>query len=653
MKLNRHPLASRVALMFVALAAGCSAPEGTQTPGLGQRDVQRGIVAVGPTTSIAPTMPTNLTTARPTAWNDSVSRVAPVASPVLDARLLVLSADGNEPTLGAIRQALDYVGVPYTVWIARDRPGALTAAVLSNGLQGAYQGVILATDSLVYSPDGATWASALTPAEWQSLWDYESAYGVRQITWYTWPVADLGFQSPSALNTSVTPLTTTLTAAGRATFPTLNPSIRFTIRDAYTYLARPVSAAGVTPLLVDANGNALALARDWTDGRQNIALTFDSSVYTPHIQVLAYGLINWVTRGLFLGERHAYAGVQVDDFFLGNVLWSGGVYRLNALDLTQTRTWQASKRLRPVTADLRLDMVFNAEGATGIYSPDTLTPAARLYQGDFKWINHTFTHENLNAVTYAVARSEIGDNITTARTLGLRNFNAANLVTGEISGLRNPEAMRAAFDLGVRYVVSDSSRPEGAAPSPNAGKANAVVPAIFEVPRRPTNLFFNVSTPAEWTGEYNQIYRAFWGRDLTYAELIERESDVLVQYLVRGETSPWMFHQANLRAYDGRRSLLTDLLDATFTRYEAIMSVPVLSPTFDTLAARVIDRTNYNQCNATGAIRPGQSLTLHVDRDCTVPVTGAAYGTTRETYAGQAISYVRLRAGETLTVPLR
>ncbi len=165
---------------------------------------------------------------------------------------------------------------------------------------------------------------------------------MRQITWYTWPVADLGFQSPSALNTSVTPLTTTLTAAGRATFPTLNPSIRFTIRDAYTYLARPVSAAGVTPLLVDANGNALALARDWTDGRQNIALTFDSSVYTPHIQVLAYGLINWVTRGLFLGERHAYAGVQVDDFFLGNVLWSGGVYRLNALDLTQTRTWQAS-----------------------------------------------------------------------------------------------------------------------------------------------------------------------------------------------------------------------------------------------------------------------------------------------------------------------
>ncbi len=125
------------------------------------------------------------------------------------------------------------------------------------------------------------------------------------------------------------------------------------------------------------------------------------------------------------------------------------------------------------------------------------------------------------------------------------------------------------------------------------------------------------------------------------------------QYLVRGESSPWMFHQANLRAYDGRRSLLTDLLDATFSKYEALMNVPIVSPTFDALATRVIDRTNYNQCGATGAIRPGQSITLHVERDCTVPVTGAAYGTTRETYAGQAISYVRLRAGETLTVPLR
>ncbi len=653
MKLNRHLLAPRVTLALVALAAGCSAPEGTQTPGLGQRDVQRGIVAVGPTTSVAPTMPTDITMARPTAWIDSVSRAVPVTSPVLDARLLVLSADGNEPTLGAIRLALDYVGVPYTVWIARDRPGALTASVLSNGLQGAYQGVILATDSLVYSPDGATWASALTPAEWQALWDYESAYGVRQITWYTWPVADLGFQSPSAQNTSVTPLTATLTAAGRTTFPRLNPSLRLTIRDAYTYLARPVSATGVTPLLVDASGNALAVARDWTDGRQNIALTFDSSMYTPHIQVLAYGLINWVTRGLFLGERHAYAGVQVDDFFFGNELWSGGEYRMNATDLTQTRAWQNSKRARPVTADLRLDMVFNGEGATGIYTPDTLTPEARRYQGDFKWINHTFTHENLNAVSYAVARAEIGDDISEARTLGLRTFDARNLVTGEISGLRNPDAMRAAFDLGVRYVVSDTSRPEGVAPSPNAGRPNAVVPAIFEVPRRPTNLFFNVSTPAEWTGEYNQFYRAFWGRDLTYAEILDRESDVLVQYLVRGETSPWMFHQANLRAYDGRRSLLADLLDATFAKYEALLNVPIVSPTFDALAARVIDRTNYNQCGATGAIRPGQSITLHVDRDCTVPVTGASYGAARETYAGQAISYVRLRAGETLTVPLR
>jgi hypothetical protein len=50
---------------------------------------------------------------------------------------------------------------------------------------------------------------------------------------------------------------------------------------------------------------------------------------------------------------------------------------------------------------------------------------------------------------------------------------------------------------------------------------------------------------------------------LTYAEILDKESDLMVSYLARFDLDPLMFHQSNMRAYDGVNSLLGDLLHAT------------------------------------------------------------------------------------------
>ena len=34
-----------------------------------------------------------------------------------------------------------------------------------------------------------------------------------------------------------------------------------------------------------------------------------------------YGIVNWATRGLFVGERHIYASPQVDDGFIDDERW--------------------------------------------------------------------------------------------------------------------------------------------------------------------------------------------------------------------------------------------------------------------------------------------------------------------------------------------
>ena len=118
-----------------------------------------------------------------------------------------------------------------------------------------------------------------------------------------------------------------------------------------------------------------------------------------------------------------------------------------------------------------------------------------------------------------------------------------------------------------------------------------------------------------------------------------------------GDIDPWMFHQSNLRAYDGVHTLLLDLLDRTLLKYDAIYNLPVVTLAMDDLGAQVAARTDLHGSGVTGTIVPGKSITLTVDRDATVPVTGLqAAGS--EQYGGQAIAHVRVTAGTSVTIPL-
>ncbi|MFN3430867.1 MAG: hypothetical protein ACK46X_13040 [Candidatus Sericytochromatia bacterium] len=450
--------------------------------------------------------------------------VAPTA-PELEGRVLVISADGQEACLPAIREALDYIGVPYTVWTASQQPGGLTADKLCSGNRSFYQGVILATSNLAYF-DGSGWRSALSEPEWQTLWSYEAAYKVRQVSWYSLPTPDDGY---GALSATGSPTQTSLTAAGQQVFPYLNAGTGVEVKDVWTYLAP--SDATVTPLLTDAAGHTLAGIKTYDDGRQNLGVNFDGNQHLIHSITLGYGLVNWVTSGLFMGERRVYIGAQSDDYLIADDIWGGGTYRMSDKDLQAYLKWQTAMRATPMMADFRLDWAFNGEGTVDeSYAPDTLTPLSVKKKTQFKWISHTYSHMNLNApTTYTDTMNELNSNHAVAQQMGLGVYDKKNLVTPEISGLSNPEAMRAMFDFGVRYLVSNTSIPDQDNPRPNVGLYHPLQPSILMIPRHPNNLFYNVSTPDEWTSEYNHIYRSHWGRDLAYTEVLDKESDMLVR----------------------------------------------------------------------------------------------------------------------------
>jgi len=672
----------------IAVAAPANAGKGTPKSGdRGHHGVLGGPVG-SPRAASEPLQQAENVPAQPTG-----SALASTTTSI-DLKVLVLAADGNEADLPAIVQALDYLGTPYDLYRAAPVPvdpavnrfadpasGApqLVEGELGTSVRARYQGVILTTGGLGYASAGS-YPSALTPGEWSYLRAFEARFGVRQLSWYTYPTPEEGFTYPTgAVDTTMSPLAVPFTAAGASVFSSYaNTATPLTIKNAYTYLARPLDAA-TTPLLSDAQGNALAAIRTYPDGRESMALTFDSNPYVLHDLVLSYGLVSWVTKGLLLGERHVFLSAQVDDMLIDNTLWAVGtpcgtsvddpnlpIYRMTATDLQVAQRWQAAKQQQATTKGFRLNLAYNGLGATPAYyddyrtrtatgQKDSLIPKVRSTQAKYAWISHTYDHTDLNNMSYADAQVELQENDVVARSLGLSTYSKKNLVQPLVSGLANPEFLRAASEFGVRDLVSDTSRGgTNTNPSPNAGTYNALQPEILQIPRRPNNLYFNVSTPQEWLAEDNCLYPAgAFGHVDTYDQLLERESDVLLTYLVKGDIDPWMFHQANLRAYDGTRSLLSDLLDRTLAKYGRSFTLPLLSPTMDDLAGRMARRMERNaagvtavlELNSTGA----SSVTVSAPSPATAALTGVATPQA-EIYGGQPIASVPLSAGQQVTL---
>jgi hypothetical protein len=584
---------------------------------------------------------------------------APVLPCGVDLKLLVLSADGTEPVLPAITRTLDYLGTPYVLHVAARDPGRVTPAFLKSGCRGLYQGVIQTSASLAYLPPGTSvWQEALTPAERQALNAYETEFSIRQANWYAFPSPDLGLFFAEAADTSTTPVPVTLTTAGKAVFPYLSAASLgggplgaalwgapqpLQIRNAWTYFATAADEL-TTPLIVDPQGRILAATRTALDGREMLTMTFDGNANLVHTVALAYGVVDWVTRGVFIGEHRVYMNVQVDDVLIHNNRWlpttpcgtpyheTGVDVRMDGGDLLVTAVWQRIRQFVPLTADLRLTMAFNGAGATGIYPRDTLVPAVRALEGEFYWTSHTFSHPNLDAISYPVALEELEQNKRIARTklrLGRGRYDLETLVTPMVSGLGNEDAMQAAADAGIRYIVSDTSQPAYTSLPPNTGTTNSLVPEIFEIPRRPTNLFFNVAAPADWEAEYDCFYGGFWGRRLSYAEIVDKESDALLMYMLRGEIYPWMFHQANLHRYDGVHTLLTDLLDATLAKYRSVFNLPVTTVPMEEIGAWLENRMVLRDAVVTAFRRPDGTISIAADRRVTVPITGARVGSVK------------------------
>jgi hypothetical protein len=605
----------------------------------------------------------------------------------VDMRVLVIytSVDGNPYELPGITRALDRIGIPYDTMDALTVP-LTTETLIDDGDHGAYYAIILTTGDLGYVDSSGYWVSAFDASEWELLHAYEVAFGVRQVTSYTAPYVpyDYGlawdWSDPQGTTQSADGL---FTAAGRAVFDDLTGQ-PLPIRT-HTYLPTIVEPDNVSPLLVTDTGRVLAsIYTDPDDGWESLTLTFSKNDWSLHSLLVWGDMIEWVTRGVYLGERHVNMTPQVDDLLIDDNVWdpvalsdeTGLTYRITNSDFNTVIAWQKNLNNNvPVAADVRLEMAFNGEGATGIYPKDKLTKQVQKKNDAFSWINHAYSHLNMSfpeddegnpigpATTYEEALAELQLNAAMVAELKLVHYIPEAFVQPDISGLDNQNFLQAAYDFGIRYLISDTSRSEWNNPSPNTGiLLGEEGEKLLVIPRHPSNLFYNLTTPQEWVSEYNYYYGeggawcvtfGCWGYDMTYQQIIDYESSVLLSYLLKWDIDPLMFHQANLRNYANGQSLLGDLLDATLRQYATYYTLPIRGLTQAEIGEEMLARMAFNEAEIEAEIVPCSQLTLTNPGSgtVTIPVTGLSVPGA-ELYGGDPIADVTLVAGGSATYPI-
>ena len=193
----------------------------------------------------------------------------------------------------------------------------------------------------------------------------------------------------------------------------------------------------------------LAATRAYGDGREALSLNFAQSASLFHTLQLLHGVVSWATRGVFLGERHAYIGVQVDDLFLPDDIYTGGTFRMSASDLQAALDYQNAKRAQTVTGGHALPLGLQRRGRERQRRADGHGAAAReRLQLDQP---HLRPLRSRRADPQPSRSTEFNNNINVANQFGLRPFSVTNLVNPGYTGLTTAAVMQAMFDAGIRY----------------------------------------------------------------------------------------------------------------------------------------------------------------------------------------------------------
>ncbi|EMD87112.1 hypothetical protein COCC4DRAFT_51263 [Bipolaris maydis ATCC 48331] len=529
-----------------------------------------------------------------------------VGSATVSSTVLVIARDATS-ALNSASLGLQGYGIPYETLLVPQAGIANLPLLNASATNGNYGGIVVVGEVSYNYND--SYQSALTTAQWNQLYAYQTNFGVRMVRLDVFPTTEFGVVSTGG-SLDDQPVTFTNTSA----FPSANlkTGVPISIASIYHTPANITNSSIAWEFASFSNAGTAAVINQ-IGARQQMAWFLPFALdWAPSSNILQHAWITWITRGLFLGFRRIYLNTQVDDMFLETSLYrpEGQDFRVTPQDLTAHVTWQAALNARlPAGSEFFIEIGHNGNGdieasaytdlgqtrcsparaieyadqpdgspeytkpiGTGVNiwptTPTSYTWSLQCAQIDplenwfavtsnrdsFAHISHTFSHMDLTNATYADTSKEISFNRAWLKQVGLdaaQRWSTKGLIPPAITGLFNGDAIKAWMDNGIANVVGDNTRPRlrnnqsSFWPLATTTSFNGYA-GLNIMPRWATLIYYNCDLPACTTQEWIDTSAGAG----TFDDLLDNARDTAIRNLFGLHWDPYMFHQANMRVAD-------------------------------------------------------------------------------------------------------
>ncbi|RMZ88212.1 hypothetical protein DV736_g4552, partial [Chaetothyriales sp. CBS 134916] len=387
---------------------------------------------------------------------------------------------------------LNGYGIPFELILVPQ--SGITLPTLENSAGGLYGGIIAEGQlSYNYGTNGTeNWQSAITADQWNTLYTYQTTYGVRMVQYNVYPqpmfgttVVNTGGCCDSGVeqlftftDTSAFPQAGIYTGQGVSTKGLWHYNSQITDSNTTTEIAQFGPGGGY-------DTTTAAVINNFSGREQIVFFLSWATNWSATSSFLQHAYITWLTRGLYTGYRRVNFITQIDDMFLEtqNYLDQNVSYHVTPEDMNQIKSWIPNILAKMNTGSVYVPEVgFNGNGnindasdidwdictpgpiwydpgpantpmefekplGTGIdWWPDTPTTydfstscikldtleqwwSTPSNRDAFLQISHTFTHLNLDNATYSDALKEIQFNQAWFNQTGIGG-NAATFSAG-------------------------------------------------------------------------------------------------------------------------------------------------------------------------------------------------------------------------------
>ncbi|KAH7123530.1 hypothetical protein B0J11DRAFT_606326, partial [Dendryphion nanum] len=277
----------------------------------------------------------------------------------INSTLLVVLRDANATLPGTY--VLQGYGIPYQTVDISIRGGGFPQ-LNSTADSGNFGGIVLVSAREYKDKDD--WNTALNERQWQDLYRYQEAFGVRMVRLNAYPSEEFGVQATAGPFRTDVPLSIyngkdfpTANIRQDAAMSTFNVT-KYTAKVTNSSLARQFAEFGTSSRTTAAVINRFPSGRE-----QQVWFTVCDPNLTSST-ILSHAWIHWISRGLYLGFRRIYLNTQVDDVFVMTELYeTGKSFRVKPEDLAEHVTWTKELNAKlPPGSNFMIELGHNGNG---------------------------------------------------------------------------------------------------------------------------------------------------------------------------------------------------------------------------------------------------------------------------------------------------